>query len=315
MKGFAYGVLLDSDVDLGIPAAEGEPDVRIVRMDGPVPAEMVRWLDRSSDPWMSAGMVGELFYLRFGAEASFLVDPDGRRVFWMAAGGVADETLVHLLLDHVIPRALTRGHRTVLHGSCIARARDCVALIGRAGSGKSTLAAALLARGHTLVADDCVVAAGRPDGPAVVVPAYPGLRLTANSMRLTQVPALDAVGRVSRFSEKLRVRPAVDGGDAQPLMAERYLAAVVVLAHPDEPAVDGDHLLSAALAPAAAGIELLRHSFHLNASHERAALLQRVLPIAATTPVFRLRYRHTDAGLDVAVEEVVELLAARRIAC
>jgi len=64
-----------------------------------------------------------------------------------------------------------------------------------------------------------------------------------------------------------------------------------------------------ALSSAAAGVELLRHSFHLNTRAEREQLIDRVLSLAGACPVVRLPYDHSAAGLDLARREIEALLS------
>lgn len=307
MRYLVYGVVIDSDVALGVPASTGPVNVTVKELQQPVDSGSITWLDRGSDTWMSAGLVGGSFYLRFGEEAEFLIATDGRSLRWYSFEEVSD-TLVHLVLDHVLPRALMRLDRIVLHGSCVARhERGCVAILGRSGSGKSTLAAGLVARGCSLIADDCVVIQ-RQDGVFLVTPAYPGLRLTNNSVRLSGINGFEVRGAVSRHSPKRRMTPR--GGDDPPPAARHRLLAVVALqdfGHHDRNAGTASCLK---LAPSAAGIELLRHSFHLNGPGEHAAFFERVLPVAAACPVFQMFYSHSHVGLELAAREIESILSS-----
>lgn len=305
MRYLAYGVVIESDVALGVPASTDSTDVTVTELQQPVDPALITWLDRGSDTWMSAGLVGGSFYLRFGDAAEFLVAADGRSLRWYSFEEVSD-TLVHLVLDHVLPRALMRLDRVVLHGSCVARhQRGCVAILGRSGLGKSTLAAALVTRGCSLVADDCVVIQ-REDGALLVTAAYPGLRLTDSSVHLSGINGFEVRGAVSRHSPKLRMTSS--GGDGPPPAARHRLLAVIALQDPNDHGPDAAATSCAELAPAAAGIELLRHSFHLNGPGERAALLGRVLPVAAACPVFQMCYNHSDIGLKLASREIESVL-------
>ncbi|MDQ4022013.1 MAG: hypothetical protein M3257_10420 [Actinomycetota bacterium] len=280
-------------------------DVTIRKLQQPVDPTSITWLDRDSDTWMSAGLIGGNFYLRFGDEAEFLVATDGRSLRWHSFEEMSD-TLVHLILDHVLPRALMRLDRVVLHGSCVAREeRGCVAILGRSGSGKSTLAAALVARGCDLVADDCVTIQPK-EGVFLVADAYPGLRLTDTSVRLSGINGFEVRGAVSRHSPKMRM--TATGGDRPSLAAPHRLLAVIALLNPDDHDPEATPPSCVELASSAAGIELLRHSFHLNGPDERATLLGRVLPVAAACPVFRMRYDHSDVGLEFALREVEAVL-------
>jgi hypothetical protein len=69
-----------------------------------------------------------------------------------------------------------------LHASSVRIGSRTIAIAGRSCAGKSTLAAALMQRNHTLVTDDiCAVAlsAGRP----FVLPSFPALKLSNDSMK------------------------------------------------------------------------------------------------------------------------------------
>lgn len=297
MRHLTYGVVVESDLDLGVPTADGPPDVRVVRLPGPVDEASVEWLDRHSDPRTSAGAVGSDLYLRCDDDAEFLLSADGGTLRWHAADGPSD-TLVHWVLDHVLPRALARLGRVVLHGSCAEGPAGAVAVLGRSGAGKSTLGAALLARGFALLADDCVVLE-RLGGAPVVAPAYPGLRLSGTSAEVAGLRGLRHRGPVSRHTRKSRM-DAVDAGVPDP-DRRAPLAALIVL---DEDAAP----VPAALPPATAGVELLRHSFHLARPEERAELVGRVLGIAAEVPVHRMRYDHSAEGLERACAGITTLL-------
>jgi hypothetical protein len=180
-----------------------------------------------------------------------------------------------------------------------------VAILGQSGSGKSTLAAALVAKGYRLVADDCVII--QRDGNAFfVTAAYPGLRLTDTSVRISGIRGFEVRGAVSRHSSKMRLTSKkVDG--PVPAAARHQLLAVVVLQHCE------DTTSSVELGAAAAGIELIRHSFHLNGPAERAEALRRVLPVAAACPVFRMYYDHTHTGLRLASQEIESVLSSAEI--
>jgi hypothetical protein len=74
-----------------------------------------------------------------------------------------------------------------LHAACLQIGDDAVALSGSPGAGKSTLAAALVQRGHALLADDvCVIDSVASGGP-VVLPAFPSLKLRRDALDLLGV--------------------------------------------------------------------------------------------------------------------------------
>ena len=116
-------------------------------------------------PWLSIGRRAGGYLLRFPDLADFDVSAAGDRIACRPSARLAGSTLQHLLLDQVLPLALSRSGRLVLHASAVHVPRlGCVAIVGPTGSGKSTLAAALGLRGCSVVTDDCLVVERRFGG-------------------------------------------------------------------------------------------------------------------------------------------------------
>ena len=111
-------------------------------------------------------------------------------------------TIRHLLLDQVLPAALTSASRLVLHASAVRLAGRAIGFLGRAGAGKSTLAAAMTRCGASLVTDDALVVEGG-SGELRAVPSYPGLRLWPGTGRLID-RSMGILPRVADYSTKER---------------------------------------------------------------------------------------------------------------
>src|SRR3954453_21485691 len=92
----ASGIVVDPDLPLGAPQTQLHQQLTVRRNSAAVESRAVTWLDRKSDPWMTAGGLSAGFYLRFGDEAEFVVRSDGRLIRWHAFAGEADDTVVHL---------------------------------------------------------------------------------------------------------------------------------------------------------------------------------------------------------------------------
>ena len=134
-------------------------------------------------PWLSIGRRQGDYVLRFPDLADFDVSAAGDRIVCRPAARLDDVTLRHLLLDQVLPLALSRSGNLVLHASAAhIPGVGCAAFVGPTGSGKSTLATALGLLGCPVLTDDClVVEAGLAAHQAV--PGYPGLRLWRDAAR------------------------------------------------------------------------------------------------------------------------------------
>jgi hypothetical protein len=94
-----------------------------------------------------------------------------------------------------------------LHASAVSCGGGVIAFLGHSGQGKSLLAANLARRGFSVVADDICLVDARGEGPAMVIPVAPWLKLWRASLDQLGMPAqgLDPV-----FSEDDKYRFPVD---------------------------------------------------------------------------------------------------------
>jgi hypothetical protein len=162
-----------------------------------------RWRLRSRATWLRIGRADGRYVLRFSDFADFDVSASGRHIVAHLRAAVPPATLRHLFLDQVLPVALERMGRTVLHASAVkVPGLGVIAFAGGPGCGKSTLAAALAREGCAVVSDDCLVIAVRPGG-VWALPSYAGVRLWPDT-----ASRLGYRGRpVAHYSDKVRVRP------------------------------------------------------------------------------------------------------------
>ncbi|BAZ11067.1 hypothetical protein NIES4071_28920 [Calothrix sp. NIES-4071] len=106
------------------------------------------------------------FLIRNGNEIIIEPEPDASASkIRLLLLGAAIGTLLH-----------QRGYLT-LHASAVAMNNGAVVFIGDKGWGKSTIAANLHARGHNLIADDVVAVDLHSEQQAIVLPAFPQLKL------------------------------------------------------------------------------------------------------------------------------------------
>jgi hypothetical protein len=213
-----HGVTVASDMALpGVrrSMAPGRAAIEISRDRTPAQADGTveffhSWRIKGSRgrPWLSIGRRAGGYLLRFPGLADFDVSAAGDRIVCRPSRRLAGSTLQHLLLDQVLPLALSRSGRLVLHASAVHVPRlGCVAIVGPTGSGKSTLAAALGLCGCSVLTDDCLVVEAGSAG-SVAVPGYPGLRLWRDAARGLAL-ANDSGPRVAHYTAKRRL-----GGDA-----------------------------------------------------------------------------------------------------
>jgi hypothetical protein len=224
-----YGVTVTSDVPLAdVPRSTASSQISIAsegsQDTAPIPV-FHEWRlrgDRRKRPWLSIARADDGYLLRFPDLADFRVSQAGDRITCLPRARLAPSTLGHLLLDQILPLALSRRGVLALHASAVfVPGLGTVAFVGPTGCGKSTLAAALGLSGGQLLTDDCLVV---DVDSARAVPGYPGVRLWRDSATGLNLQD-DSSRRVAHYSSKRRVRSHAMSFRSKP----SGLAAVFVL--------------------------------------------------------------------------------------
>jgi len=264
--------------------ARGPDDVRIGSIDfGRIEVRLFR----SPDGYRFESDETGAFHIRDG----------GRSVEWAPAPG-ADPGLARIdLLNRVLPLALHASGTLCLHGSGVVLPAGAICFLAPKMHGKSTLAMAFASRGAPLLSDDTL--AFDLVGAPRVRPGVHSLRLRADSAeRFAPRAALRGVGGEG----KTVVAPLDGAGIAR---SPASLAALYLLA-PRLPGNDGPSArripLDSVLAPVAlVGQSRLGGLFD---GVEHAAILDRVIQLTATVPVYRLEMDRDFDRLDAVVDEI-----------
>lgn len=172
-----YGLVVSSDLLLPelIPIASTEAvttvDVTIkqanVASDGLTNGKVL-------GPFLQAGD-GSL-WLTVPDVARFLIRNGTEILYEPLAGSDADSIRVFMLGSCTGALLFQRGY-LVLHGNAFQVGDGCVMCVGNSGIGKSTLAAAMMQRGHNIIADDvCPV-----DARGYAIPGMPRIKLWQDS--------------------------------------------------------------------------------------------------------------------------------------
>jgi hypothetical protein len=155
-------------------------------------------------PWLAFGKTAGRYLLRFPDLAEFEISADADRIRCRPRPRLARSTLRHLLLDQVLPLAVSLRGQLVLHASAVhVPGFGVISFAGLAGYGKSTLAAALGIRRCSILTDDALVVA-RDDEEVYALPGYPSLRLWRDSARAL---AMDhgSTTKVAHYTAKRRL--------------------------------------------------------------------------------------------------------------
>lgn len=207
----AYGTSLASTVhlpELAPSSPEPVPALSFTSTDRAMAIDGWRWLraptERACEPWLAIAAGHGGYRLQFEGAADFFVSADGRRIESDATSADGDASVRHLLIDQVVPLALSHQGKFVLHGSAVVVGDGAAAFIGPTGAGKSTVAASFALAGSRLISDDALVL--EPNGDAwTAVPAYAGVRLWPDVLRSMPPLRRDQLPPVGAYTEKRRI--------------------------------------------------------------------------------------------------------------
>ena len=292
-----FGLVLASDFPFAsrLPAGAGPPDVTFtcagpppIPDELPAPVFASRFRTARGESNCSFYRLAESDLLRFPGVGDFYLGAD-RIVCQPADPEDVGAVEVHLL-GTVLSCWLERAGVPSLHASAVvADGGRTVGFLSPNGGGKSSLAAALMEGGWPLLTDDVLAVEAGPDGFRGRR-GYPQMRLWPAEAERFCGPAA-SLPRVHRDCSKLRV-PVGGGGFGAFAAAERPLSSFYL---PERrPGGGGAGAVAVeALAPRAAMIELVRHSF-VGALVEAAGWQPRRFDIlarlAVAVPVKRLTY-------------------------
>ena len=217
---------------------------------------------------------------RFSSDGPVLASPDGSD----------DSRIEAVWLSSVLPLVVQARGTQVIHASAVAGTSGFVVLCGVSGAGKSTLAAALMQRGHELIADDALPFR-LEDDCAVGYPLPVSLRLRR--------PSAEMLGIEERSD---RVAPREPGP----------ISALVIL-NPDP--TDARIAVFEALTPPVpnrAGevvAELLPHLYCFSLAEGKEQLVRDLFALVRAVRVLRLDYPQRPERLVVTCEVLEGLLA------
>ncbi len=146
----------------------------------------------------------EAFLLKLKAVAKYLVTA-GEQIIIERVPGVQDEEVRLFLLGSAFAALLQQRGFLPLHGCAVEVNGGSAVFLGPSGSGKSALAGALRQRGYRVMADDVCVISFSPAGAPLALPAYPQLKLWADTLKILGKKPED-LARVKAGLEKYGLR-------------------------------------------------------------------------------------------------------------
>ena len=248
---------------------------------------------RNGRTWLSVAKDTDGFLLRYPGYADFRLTADARDICCIPSPDTPLTTIRHLLLDQVLPLALTAIGRLTLHAGAVEIDGKAIVLLGKSGAGKSTLVAALCQRGGTMLADDCVVVRDEQDTP-YALPSYAGLRLWPKSV--SALYEKDAPTKiVAHYTFKRRVTPK-NGNGAQEAEVEAVPIGTIYRLDPLENSTDADSVAPVAtmvqMPRREACMELVKSVFQLDVTDPAATCrsFAQVSRLAVLRSISRVQY-------------------------
>jgi hypothetical protein len=240
------------------------------------------WVSPDGTLWTNFYRAGDGYLLRFPDLADFTVSASGTEMAAYPVLGVSRQTVEHLYLNQVLPLAMSRQRKLVLHAGAVEVESAAVAFVGVSGRGKSTLAASFATSGYRFLTDDGLQLAKNGNGYSIQ-PSHPSMRLWDDSLQALIPDNIRATPPVD-YTRKARLlaNDAVEFCDAaRPLHCMYFLGEGNINTISIEP-ISGRESM----------IELVRHSFLLDIE-EREMLIHQFAELSAlaTIPMFfRLDY-------------------------
>ena len=298
----AYGLRLRSALALPfnrLPGAEAPAAADVTVRLGAVPRKLP---PATAGPFTRRAFweaQRDAFLMHYDGVARYLV-ADGRDVLVEPWGG-CDDDIAAVLANTPLTALLQQRGVATLHAAAVRTPAGAALLLGRSGDGKSSLAAALVERGHALVADD-VAAVVLNGARATVLPGCATLRLWKHTLDRMRV-AHRARSRVRGTLEKFWV-PAPRVCD-EPLPVS---AAFVLTSH-NRPDIRVE-----SLPPSAAFRMLTAHAHRrrvMDAMGQRPAHFRAATAIARDVPVTRVTRPVHPFLLDELADRVEARMAPR----
>ena len=289
------GLVIDSEIPLtDLPPTSGPADIviRTGAVDAKAGELIQEWPGAGGQRWLAI-FSGDRGYRVSVAGLECALSRDGRAITVQPAPALADAALVHLLLQQVLPLAVSRTGRLVMHACAVDTPAGALAFVGESGAGKSTLAGAFCRRGHPLIADDALVMELEEEGIRVSP--------TADALRLWPDQREVAAGAETALSASGKLRARVTLARAPSRLARVYLLGTA----PDASS-------SVTMVPTAEmRVSMLSHMFRLDVTDrdESRRVFDAVHRVVDMVPVRRAVYpdglEHLDAAVDAILRDSI----------
>ena len=265
---------------------------------------MHTWRQPDGTPWADLYKLDTGYLIRFANLADFWVSSDGRDIQAYPVAGVSAQTIEHLHLNQVLPLALSRQFKLVLHSGAVEINGCAAAFLGISGRGKSTLTAAFATQGYRFLTDDGLQLEVNA-GQYFAKPSHPSIRLWDDSRHQLMPATVEKAPNID-YTPKARL---LAGKEVPHCDEPLPLQAIYFLGEGNTNAVNIE-----AISARDAVVELVHHSFVLDIE-EREMLrhhFSQLIDLAKKPVFFRLDYPRQYQRLPEVIDAVVAHMGGDR---
>lgn len=231
------------------------------------------------------------------ALADFTVTSDGSGITANPMPDTPIATVEHIHLNQVLPLALSRSGKLVLHGSAVEACDGAIAFLAETGRGKSTLAAGFAVSGRRFLTDDGIVLERSAD-TFLAIPNHPSIRLWQDSHKHLLDVGAETAPPVAYTSKArfLAGSTLTHCNEAKPLRAAYFLGPGDVSKPVFQRLGETDALIS-----------WTKHSFMLDieARPLLADHFDKLAALTALVPCFHLDYPRNFGDLPKVLEAII----------
>ena len=170
----AYDLIIDSDIDLQLPAAKGQADIVLKEAQFTLP-KLYQTLIYRKGVRAQFGENESCIFLHWPELANFKMT--GGKVLEYEKLTEDEDVFRLFVLSEALGMVLFQRNLFLLHGSAVQVGAKATVFIGRPGAGKSTTLSAFAQQEHAILSDDLTAiwfdAAGQP----FVLPGFPQVKI------------------------------------------------------------------------------------------------------------------------------------------
>lgn len=175
----AFGLNIQSDINLNLPSAEEPTEVYIRKGNFEIPKSQKTKINRYNTTAFFAEK-DEFYFLIWPNLVNFKISKNS--IVYQPISELPEGLLRIFILSEAFGFLLLKNGYFLFHGSSVAHNKQAEVFIGTPGAGKSTTIAAFAKNGFQILTDDLVAITFNSKGEPFVVPAFNEVKVWKNAL-------------------------------------------------------------------------------------------------------------------------------------